>query len=180
MLNASLGRPPLSPVPALDGMPSASVPVSVDAARAAALDGRPELRAGGAEVGRAQAEVSVMQSMFAPMALVRTGPAYTMTDGPGWMVMIGVSGPIWRGKLRAGVAEAEARPMLMTVLANVFGLLPILVERGVGADVAKRIAAPMWGGLLSLTILTLLVIPAVYVVWRSFELRASSVPAGGG
>ncbi len=58
----------------------------------------------------------------------------------------------------------------MTVMSNVFGLLPILLATGVGADVAKRIAAPMWGGLVSLTILTLLVIPAVYVVWRSFQL----------
>jgi len=58
----------------------------------------------------------------------------------------------------------------MTVLSNVFGLLPLLFDTGVGADVAKRIAAPMWGGLVSLTLLTLLVIPAVYVVWRSFHL----------
>ena len=66
------------------------------------------------------------------------------------------------------------RPMLMTVLTNVFGLLPILLDKGVGSDVAKRIAAPMWGGLVSLTILTLLVIPAVYVVWRTFHLRDAS------
>ncbi len=65
----------------------------------------------------------------------------------------------------------RVRPMLMTVMTNVFGLLPILLDTGVGSDVAKRIAAPMWGGLVSLTILTLLVIPAVYVVWRSFALR---------
>jgi Cu(I)/Ag(I) efflux system membrane protein CusA/SilA len=64
----------------------------------------------------------------------------------------------------------RVRPLLMTVLSNVFGLLPILLDTGVGADVAKRIAAPMWGGLVSLTLLTLLVIPAVYVVWRSFHL----------
>jgi Cu(I)/Ag(I) efflux system membrane protein CusA/SilA len=62
----------------------------------------------------------------------------------------------------------------MTVMANVFGLLPILLDKGVGSDVAKRIAAPMWGGLLSLTILTLLIIPAVYVVWRSFHLREAA------
>ena len=43
-----------------------------------------------------------MRSMYAPMAMVRTGPAYTMTDGPGWMVMVGVSVPIWRSKLSAG------------------------------------------------------------------------------
>ena len=66
------------------------------------------------------------------------------------------------------------RPMLMTVMTNVFGLLPILLDTGVGSDVAKRIAAPMWGGLVSLTILTLLVIPAVYVVWRTFHLRGGS------
>jgi hypothetical protein len=48
---------------------------------------------------------------------------------------------------------------------------PVLLDDGVGADVAKRIAAPMWGGLVSLTLLTLLVIPAMYVVWRSFALR---------
>jgi copper/silver efflux system protein len=65
----------------------------------------------------------------------------------------------------------RVRPMLMTVLTNVFGLLPVLLDDGVGADVAKRIAAPMWGGLVSLTLLTLLVVPAVYVVWRSHQLR---------
>jgi Cu(I)/Ag(I) efflux system membrane protein CusA/SilA len=64
----------------------------------------------------------------------------------------------------------RVRPLLMTVMTNVFGLLPILLDTGVGSDVAKRIAAPMWGGLVSLTILTLLVIPAVYVVWRTFHL----------
>ena len=74
-----------------------------------------------------------------------------------------------RESVEAGAQRV--RPMLMTVLTNVFGLLPILLDTGVGSDVAKRIAAPMWGGLVSLTILTLLVIPAVYVVWRSFELR---------
>jgi len=71
--------------------------------------------------------------------------------------------------LEAGAKRV--RPMLMTVMTNVFGLLPILLDTGVGSDVAKRIAAPMWAGLVSLTILTLLVIPAVYVVWRSFHLH---------
>jgi Cu(I)/Ag(I) efflux system membrane protein CusA/SilA len=75
----------------------------------------------------------------------------------------------------------RVRPLLMTVLSNVFGLLPIMFDTGVGADVAKRIAAPMWGGLVSLTLLTLLVIPAVYVVWRSFylwrERRHARAPA---
>jgi Cu(I)/Ag(I) efflux system membrane protein CusA/SilA len=68
-------------------------------------------------------------------------------------------------------ATKRVRPLLMTVLANVFGLLPILFDDGVGSDLAKRIALPMWGGLVSLTLLTLFVVPAVYVVWRSFHLR---------
>jgi len=71
-------------------------------------------------------------------------------------------------------ASKRVRPLLMTVLANVFGLLPILFDDGVGSDVAKRIALPMWGGLVSLTLLTLFVIPAVYVIWRSFEVRRSA------
>ena len=78
--------------------------------------------------------------------------------------------------LDAGVKRV--RPMLMTVMTNVFGLLPILLADGVGSDVAKRIAAPMWGGLVSLTTLTLLVIPAIYVVWRSFHLGPAKTPTG--
>ena len=65
----------------------------------------------------------------------------------------------------------RVRPLLMTVMTNIFGLLPVLLDQGVGADVAKRIAAPMWGGLVSLTLLTLLVIPAAWVVWRGHHLR---------
>ena len=67
----------------------------------------------------------------------------------------------------------RVRPLLMTVMTNVFGLLPVMLDTGVGADVAKRIAAPKWGGLVSLTILTLFVVPAIYVVWRSFAVRRS-------
>lgn len=77
-------------------------------------------------------------------------------------------------ELVAACVEAgsrRVRPLLMTVMTNILGLLPVLLDTGVGADVAKRIAAPMWGGLLSLTVLTLLVVPAIYVIWRSFELR---------
>jgi len=84
-------------------------------------------------------------------------------------------------ELAASALEAGAkrvRPMLMTVMTNVFGLMPILLDDGVGSDVAKRIAAPMWGGLVSLTVLTLLVIPAIYVVWRSFHLGPPTTPTG--
>lgn len=59
--------------------------------------------------------------------------------------------------IRASVdaGSQRVRPLLMTVMTNIFGLLPVLIDTGVGADVAKRIAAPMWGGLISLTLLTL-------------------------
>ena len=49
-----------------------------------------------------------MRSMYKPMAMVRVGRASTMAEGPGAMFMVGVSLPIWRDKLRAGVAEARA------------------------------------------------------------------------
>jgi Cu(I)/Ag(I) efflux system membrane protein CusA/SilA len=71
----------------------------------------------------------------------------------------------------------RVRPLLMTVMTNIFGLLPVLFATGIGSDVAKRIAAPMWGGLVSLTLLTLLVVPAMYVVWRSFQLPKTEAVA---
>ena len=71
----------------------------------------------------------------------------------------------------------RVRPLLMTVMTNIIGLLPVLLDTGVGSDVAKRIAAPMWGGLVSLTVLTLLVVPAMYVIWRGRQLRVAVPPA---
>jgi Cu(I)/Ag(I) efflux system membrane protein CusA/SilA len=72
----------------------------------------------------------------------------------------------------------RVRPLLMTVAMNIMGLIPVIFGTGIGSDVAKRIAAPLWGGLVSLTVLTLLVIPAIYVIWRERELRP--VPARSG
>jgi len=46
-----------------------------------------------------------------------------------------------------------------------------MIDTGVGSDVVRCVAAPLWGGLISLTILTLAVIPAFYVIWRGWELR---------
>jgi outer membrane protein TolC len=107
MLNTSLGRPADAPVPALADDADEEPPPAAELARAA-LDRRPELRVGRAEVERAKADVAVMKDMYRPMAMVQTGPAYTMSDGAGWMLMVGVSLPIWRGKLAAGVDEARA------------------------------------------------------------------------
>ena len=61
-----------------------------------------------------------------------------------------------------------------TVTAIMAGLVPILWSQGTGADVMKRIAAPMVGGMISSTILTLVVIPAVYSLWKERELRVAA------
>ena len=108
MLNTSLARAADAPIPELDATISDDGPPLAAQVASAALDRRPELRAGRAEVARSEAEVSVMQAMYMPMAMLRTGPSYTMSDGAGWMVMVGVTIPLWRGKLRAGVAEARS------------------------------------------------------------------------
>ena len=107
MLNTSLAFDADSAIPQLAPL---TLPPAVPSwgAIKTALTSRPELAAGRAEIARADAEVQVMQDMFRPMATFRTGPSYTMTDGRGWMAMVGFSLPIWRGKLRAGVAEAQA------------------------------------------------------------------------
>ena len=60
---------------------------------------------------------------------------------------------------------------MMTVASTMLGLLPILWGTGTGASVMKRIAAPMVGGMVSSTILTLLVIPAIWSLWRERALR---------
>ncbi len=67
--------------------------------------------------------------------------------------------------VREGALE-RLRPVVMTVAAITAGLAPILWSAGTGADVMKRIAAPMVGGMVSATILTLAVIPALYLLWR--------------
>ncbi|HEV8400256.1 MAG TPA: CusA/CzcA family heavy metal efflux RND transporter [Gemmatimonadales bacterium] len=72
--------------------------------------------------------------------------------------------------IREGAVE-RLRPKVMTVVAIMAGLAPILWGGGTGADVMKRIAAPMVGGMVTSTALTLVVIPAIYFLWRARELR---------
>jgi len=63
-------------------------------------------------------------------------------------------------------ALLRIRPIMMTVAATIGGLLPIMLGGGTGSEVMRRIAAPMVGGMVSATVLTLIVIPALYLVWR--------------
>ena len=69
-------------------------------------------------------------------------------------------------------AVKRVRPKLMTVMAAFCGLLPIMWSTGAGADMMKRVAAPMVGGLLTSFLLELLVYPAVYAIWKwKFEMQ---------
>jgi Cu(I)/Ag(I) efflux system membrane protein CusA/SilA len=70
-------------------------------------------------------------------------------------------------------AAARVRPLVMTVATTVLGLLPLLWEAGVGADVSARTAAPVVGGLWSCMVLTLLVLPAAYAMWRRGQVRSA-------
>ena len=74
-------------------------------------------------------------------------------------------------------AAARVRPLIMTVATTVLGLLPLLWEAGVGADVSARTAAPVIGGLWSCLVLTLLVLPAAYAMWRRHQVRLSAMTA---
>ncbi len=64
-------------------------------------------------------------------------------------------------------AVQRVRPLIMTVMAIIMGLLPIMWSHGAGADTMKRIAAPMVGGMVSATALTLVLIPILYEFWRA-------------
>ncbi len=108
MLNANIGRTPSDPVPPLQLPPLDMDIPSVEQVSNLSTQRSPELQGAAAEIGRASADVDVMRSMYAPMGMVRFGYASTMAEGSGAMVMLGVSLPIWREKLRQGVAEARA------------------------------------------------------------------------
>ena len=68
-------------------------------------------------------------------------------------------------------AVMRVRPVMMTSVATIAGLLPIFFGTGTGSEVMSRIAAPMVGGMISAVILTLLVLPGVYFFWRSYDLK---------
>jgi Cu(I)/Ag(I) efflux system membrane protein CusA/SilA len=71
-------------------------------------------------------------------------------------------------------AVKRVRPKLMTVTAAFMGLMPIMWSTGTGADMMKRVAAPMVGGLATSFLLELLVYPAVYLLWKGRELRRAA------
>lgn len=71
-------------------------------------------------------------------------------------------------------ALLRVRPIMMTVSATIAGLLPIMIGTGTGSEVMRRIAAPMVGGMISATILALVVIPSIFIVWKYHKLIATN------
>jgi len=68
----------------------------------------------------------------------------------------------------------RVRPIIMTVAATIAGLLPIMLGDGTGSEVMRRIAAPMVGGMISATLLTLVVIPATFLLWKRQAVETRS------
>ncbi len=68
-------------------------------------------------------------------------------------------------------AVYRIRPVMMTIAGSVIGLLPVMLSTGTGSEVMRRIAAPMVGGMVSATILTLIIFPAVYAVMKEIPIR---------
>jgi copper/silver efflux system protein len=92
----------------------------------------------------------------------------------------------WRGEgrlksikdLRESImhgAVKRIRPKIMTVSVILAGLVPIMFSEGTGADVMKRIAAPMVGGVITSTILELIIYPAIYMIWRGREFKSGAI-----
>jgi Cu(I)/Ag(I) efflux system membrane protein CusA/SilA len=108
-------------------------------------------------IGVAAETASVMWSTW-------TGPRRWRDDGR-------LGGPADLVEMGLEAAVPRIRAIAMAVGMNILGLVPIMLSQGTGADVAKRIASPMQGGLVSLIVMTLFVIPAAYLVWRGGQLR---------
>ncbi len=86
------------------------------------------------------------------------------------------------GDLYEAVVEGaveRVRPKMMTVTAIMAGLLPIMWGHGTGSEVMRRIAAPMIGGMVTSTVLTLVVLPVIYYLWKGHALRRQPAPAPG-
>ena len=76
-------------------------------------------------------------------------------------------------------AVQRIRPKMMTVAAIILSLAPILWATGIGADVMRRIAAPMVGGVVTSFIGELIVYPSIYFIWRSLRLKKGPLFPGG-
>jgi len=128
------------------------------------------------------------------------GYNWSVASGVGFIALAGVAAETavimllylnhaWDDRIRQGKTSLKAlheavmegavmrvRPKVMTVTATIGGLLPILWGHGTGASVMKRIAAPMVGGMVSATVLTLVVVPVIYFIWQSRSVTREPNP----
>jgi Cu(I)/Ag(I) efflux system membrane protein CusA/SilA len=117
------------------------------------------------------AETGVVMLVYLDQALVkrqRTADAETRAVTPSELREAMVEGALLR-----------VRPKIMTVSAIIAGLLPIMFGSGTGSEVMRRIATPMVGGMVSATMLTLVVIPAAFLLWKQYGLRRAQETAPG-
>lgn len=70
-------------------------------------------------------------------------------------------------------AVTRIRAVMMTIAGSILGLLPVMLSTGTGSEVTRRIAAPMVGGMVSATVLTLIIFPAIYVLVKEISIRRS-------
>jgi len=131
------------------------------------------------------------------LMMAALGFHWSVATGVGFIALAGVASEIgvimllylgnaWDERRRSGSNEEglreaimhgaglRVRPILMTVTAVIGGLLPIFWGHGAGATVMRRIAAPMIGGMISATLLALLVVPAIYSLWQEALLKRES------
>jgi len=103
-------------------------------------------------------EIGVIMLVYLNQALQRRQAA--ATSGGSTLTLDDVRSAVVDGAL------LRVRPIMMTVSTIIVGLLPIMLGSGTGSEVMRRIAAPMVGGMISATVLTLVVIPAVFLIWK--------------
>jgi len=111
-------------------------------------------------LGGVAVEIGVVMMLYLDRALTKRREAH--------------KGALTRRDVREAVVEGallRLRPVTMTKVAIIAALLPILLGSGTGSEAMQRIAAPMVGGMLSVAVLTLVVIPAAYLVWKARGLR---------
>jgi Cu(I)/Ag(I) efflux system membrane protein CusA/SilA len=85
--------------------------------------------------------------------------------------------PARLAEVAADSAAGRMRGMVLAVSMNFLGLVPVMFQTGVGADMARRMAGPMLGGLVTLTFMTGLVLPALWTIWRTRQLRRGTLAA---
>ncbi|RLA46045.1 MAG: CusA/CzcA family heavy metal efflux RND transporter [Gammaproteobacteria bacterium] len=104
---------------------------------------------------------------------VETGVIMLVYLDQAWHRLLDEGQPLSEDNLTQAVlhgAGLRVRPVLMTAGATIIGLLPILYGAGTGSEIMSRLAAPMVGGMISSVILTLLVLPVIYLLWRKRQL----------